>query len=687
MFVVYLFICLFGCKKEAFLKDSINEKVNTQQVILPNAENLGKPFTTTNINYRIDPLNPNNASLFVHHANSNNGYELVMIDNGKTNGQTPLKAFRFITVNLDNNTYKTVVIKDKNTGMEIINSVGRIVRYVFGSNKKLYIATEGSFGGGGHIIEYDCYTQTAIDLGKPFKNSNRYLDIYSLNVATDGTLCGGSFGGSGDVMTFRYNYDFKFDVDVVTLDNSSRYVAYISGDEKYTYASCGENNWNLYAIDKITKQKKVLLQRNGTDNRIELMTRMDAAYAKLIDTHYLLQNNIIQSLGAYNRPETEQLVYSICQSANTSLPQVNFNNTNKTLTYTLPNGKTASLIINSAETDSYPTGAALWANNQLFVASASHSLLSSYNNGWQVLGTTGIDINSITTNPNGTSILIGGYPKGKLLAYNYTQSWTLNLTNNNDPFIGNKVLTNPQPMAMLQDADNAGNHGPIALTQMVTTKTGFVVAAGDNDRITSTSGRQLAISSYKAGIVLNSDFAGLSNYQFSSMCLSNDSMVVYISAYAINGGSAVIFVYNPSNNNIVKSIVFKGVNAGKIISLNATTIAGCYDDVLYLFDLVTGNIIWQQSLGGGQRIYGIVKASNNSVCINHLYLQATHFKVATFSFNTTTNITATNKFIAEFDDADFDETTKPTNLLLTSNSDLYITGLKALYRIKAVNSL
>ena len=685
MLVAYLILILLGCKKEVFLNDAINQTNSTLQVqSAPSVENLGKPFVTTNINYKIDPLNPNNASLFVYHANSKNGYELVMIDNGKTDGQTPLKAFRFITVNLDDNTFKTVVIKDKNTGAEITNSVGRIVRYVFGSNKKLYIATEGSFGGGGHIIEYDYFTQTALDLGKPFKNGNRYLDIYSLNVATDGTLCGGSFGGSGDVMTFRYNYDLKFDVDVATLDNTSRYVSYISGDEKYTYASCGENDWKLYAINRITKQKKVLLQVNGSDNRIELMTRTDAAYAKLINTHYLLQNNIIKSLGAYNRPQTEQMVYSIYQGGNISLPKVNFSSYNKTLTYTLPNGKTASLVINTAETDSYPTGASLWSNNQLFVASGNHSLFGSYNNGWQILGTTGIDISSITTGQNGSSILIGGYPKGKLLAYKYTQPWTLNLTDNIDPFVSNTTMTNPQAMGMLQDADITGNHGPITLTQMVTTKTGFVVAAGDNDRITSTSGRQLAISSYKAGVIANSGFAGLSNYQFASMCLSNDSTLVYIAAYAINGGSAMIFVYNPANNSIIKNIVFKGTNAGKIISLNANTIAGCYDDVSYLLDVATGAIIWQQTLGAGQRIYGIVKASNSSFLISHLYLQATHFKVAKINFNISTTITSSNTFIAEFDDADFDESTKPTNLLVAPNSDLYITGLRAAYRIKGL---
>lgn len=688
MFFLYLLFSLLGCQKDIILKDSICQNAIASTIAAPVVENLGKPFVSTNINYQIDPLNPNNAPLFVYHANSNNGYELVMIDNGKTVGKTPLNAFRFITVNLDDNSYKVIAIKDKMNGTVITNAVGRIVRYVFGKNKKLYIATEGSFGGGGHIIEYDYYTQTATDLGKPFKKNSRYLDIYSLNVTTDGTLCGGSFGGSGDVMTFRYNYDNKFDVDTVALDNTSRYVAYISGDDKYTYASCGENNWNLYAIDKITKQKKVLLQRSGADSRIELMTRTDAAYATLINTHYLLNDNSIKSLGAYNRPQTDQLVYSIYQPLNMVLPKINWVDYNKTLSYTLPNGQSNNLVINDAVTDNFPTGSAIWVNNQLFMASANQSLLSKYDGKWNVLGTTGINISSIATTANSNNIFIGGYPKGKLLSYNYSQPWSLNLAGNNDPFVGNKTSTNPQPIAMLQDADNSGNHGPINITQMVVTKTGFVVAAGDDDRITNTSGRQLAISSYKAGSVANSGFQGLGNYQFTSMCLNNDSTLAYVSAYPIAGGNATIFVYDPATNAIIKNIVFQGSNAGKIISLNATTIVGCHDDVIYLLDVATGNILWQQNLGSGQRIFGLVKANNTSFIIDYLYLQATHFKVVKYSVATATTVGVSNTTIAEFTDEDFDESTKPTGLVLTPSngniSDLYIIGLRAAYLIKGI---
>ncbi|MBC7722901.1 MAG: PQQ-binding-like beta-propeller repeat protein, partial [Pedobacter sp.] len=160
--------------------------------------------------------------------------------------------------------------------------------------------------------------------------------------------------------------------------------------------------------------------------------------------------------------------------------------------------------------------------------------------------------------------------------------------------------------------------------------------------------------------------------------------------YPIAGGNATIFVYNPATNAIIKNITFQGSNAGKIISLNASKIVGCYDDVVYMLDVATGSIIWQQSLGGGQRIFGLVKANTTTFIIDHLYLQATHFKVRKYNLTTATTVTVNNTNIAEFDDADFDESTKPTGLVVTSSNgnfyDLYITGLKAAYRIKSLGN-
>ncbi len=687
MLVVLLATVLISCKKDAVLTDSIKTKIAQSlaaTAATAGVQNIGKPFTSTNVLTKLDPLNPNHSPLITFNSNSNTGYNFVMIDNGKTDGQTPLHAFRLIAVNLNNNTYNTVKIKNT-AGAEVTNSVGRVVRYVFGSNKKLYVATEGSFGGGGHIIEYDANKQTAVDLGKPFLKSGRRLDIYSLNVGVDGSLYGGSFGGSGDVMTFRYNYNGQFDVDATALDNSSRYVSYVSGDAYYTYASCGENAWKLYAINKVTKAKKVLLQNSNPDNRIDLNTYTDAVYANLINTHYKLQNNTAKSLGASNTPQTNELRYTIYPAETIKNMTVGWNEFTRVLSYVLPTGATGSLQVYDIETDTYPTGDAAFVNNQLFIAAANRSLLARLDNSsWNVLGTTGIDINSLASANNNSDLFISGYPKGKLLTFKTAQPWTLNLTDNSDPFTSEITGTNPSATTMLQTTDGAGNNGPMVVSKMVVTKAGYMVAAGDDDRITSTSGRQLAISSFKNGVTKNAANSALAQYQFSGMCLSADSNLAYISAVSISGSQGRIFVYNPATNSIVNSFAFPNKSAGKIITADSKTIAGFYDEVVYLFDVTTGTIINKQILGGGQRVYGMAKDITGTIYFTHLYLQATHFKIQKMNFTRTgSTVNTTLATVTEFSDTDNDEETKPTGLTFAPNSNsFYITGLRSIYRLQ-----
>ncbi|MBS1592237.1 MAG: hypothetical protein JST07_09050, partial [Bacteroidetes bacterium] len=172
----------------------------------PTIESLGSPFKSSNVMLNINPANPNFAALVTFHPNTTTGYELIMIDNGVSTNSTPLQAFRFVSVNLDNGNYKFISIQNPTNNTVVTNSVGRIVRYVFGNDKNLYVVTEGSYNGGGHVIQYNPNTQQAFDLGKPFYLNGKYLDIYSINVGSDGMLYGGSFGGEGEVMTFRYNY-------------------------------------------------------------------------------------------------------------------------------------------------------------------------------------------------------------------------------------------------------------------------------------------------------------------------------------------------------------------------------------------------------------------------------------------------------------------------------------------------
>lgn len=688
------FLALFtSCAKRVDFKPVLTKELYAaaDSGISPVIENLGAPFRTTNVAWKINPLNPNNQVLFTYHPNSNSGYEVVMIDNGISNSNTPVNAFRFVSVNIDNRSYKIIKIVNAATGAEVTNSVGRVVRYVFGKNKKLYVATEGSYGGGGHIIEYDPNTQTAWDLGKPFYLHGKYLDIYSLNTGSDGTLYGGSFGGSGEVMTFRYNYSGQIDVDKTTLDNESRYVSYISGDADYTYASCGENNWYLYAIEKATGHKKLLLSNNGSAYRIEMNTYTDAPYAKLVNTHYQLKDGNIISLGANNRPPSDILAYTIYPLSITSSFNVRWSSFDKKLYYTVAGNENQVQIYDIVD-DTHRSGAAVWVNNKLFTGSANFPLLGSYDdqNKWKVSGNTGVDVYSMAAAGNtADKIYVGAYPKGSLLEYNTQQPWNLDGENFNSYSFQQLQNTNPKLLAREQNTDAAGNNGPMYLSGVAVTSNNFIVSAGDNDRITSSSGRELAISTVKNSQVTNLSLPEFSQYRFSGMCMKSDSNTVIIAASSIGGAPGKIYTYNPSANTLINSKNFPTSNPGQIVLYDKNTIAGTYDDVVYLWDINSGRIVWQQTLGGGQRIYAISKTPDNGICVIHLYLQAVHFKILKFNFTITgSTYTATSTSLGEITDADNDESSKPQTLTFGISAgqsnlyDLYITGLKSIYRIK-----
>ncbi len=659
----------------------------SNNISVTTAENLGTAFKGTNVSWKNNPAN-NTTAIVNYHPNSNNGYEVLLVDNGLLNTNTPINAFRFISVNINDKNYKVVTIKTA-SGSEIIKSVGRIVRFVYGSNKKLYVATEGSIDGGGHIIEYDPNTQTALDLGKPFYINGSYLDIYSLSVGTDGALYIGSFGGSGNVMTSRYNYNGVFETDNTTLDNVSRYVDYISGDETYTYASCGENNWMLYAINRSTKEKKVIL--SNSSSRISINTFTDAPYASLINTNYQLKNGTATALGFPYVPTTNELAYSPYSIETVSSLNINYNMYQKTLSYTLIGNANNSITISDIQDDTYPTGESIWFNNQLYLSTILHPLIGIYNDNTKdvTLGNIGIDVYSLAANTNTNKIEIGGYPKGDLFEYNVQQPWTLdgaNLGNYSTNSLKNQ--TNPKLLAMLQDADVAGINGTMYVSKIAVTKNNLIVAAGNNDRITTSSDRVLAISTINGNNYSNLILPEFSQYQFSSMCLAPDSNNVIISAVA-NSGQGKIYKYNPSSNSITQSFTFPVNNPGQIVAFDNSTIAGVYNEVLYLFDLNTGTIVWTQTLSPGQRIYAITKAPDNSICIAFMYLQATHFNIMKYRFTKSGSAyTATNVSLGEFSDVDNFEPSKPQWLTFGKSYtqanayDLYVTGLKSIYRFK-----
>ena len=210
MYYAWALLLLCSCRK---VDDFANTTTpNTLQEVGGSGkiENLGHVFTGSNITWKIHPQDPNNTPLITYSPNQNSGYNMVMIDNGKSEGRTPIDAMRFVVVDLQNFTSKVIDVKSPE-GATITSSLGRVVRYVFGMDKNYYVVTEASAGGGGHLIRYNPNTQSATDLGKPFNTSSGYLDIYTLNTGTDGALYGGSFGG-GQIIIFAYQITKKISI-------------------------------------------------------------------------------------------------------------------------------------------------------------------------------------------------------------------------------------------------------------------------------------------------------------------------------------------------------------------------------------------------------------------------------------------------------------------------------------------
>lgn len=657
-------------------------------------QNLGHLFSGSYVTWKIHPLDPENTPLFTHVPNQTNGYCMLMIDNGKVDGRTPINAFHFVVV--DFQTFASKIVEIKTPSGQVVNSsVGKIVRYIFGMDKKFYVATEAAANGGGHLIQYNPDTQTATDLGQPFTAGGSPLDIYSLNTGTDGALYGGSFGGDGQVYTFRYDYN-TFQVDATPLDNTSRYVTAVSGDSRYTYAVCGKNNWFLYAIDRQTGTRKMLKSNAGNTTPISLDSRTDAPYAQSVATHYKLSGLDILPLAEYERPTTNRVEYAPYNNADAGVPKVSWIDGESKVAYMLNNGQSGYINVNGLQTDFFPSaGPAAVYNNKIYVSCDKQGMLGAYTPGgsFEKIGSTSMQINSLavpfSNSADAGKIFLGGYPKGMMMQYSPVQNWSLNLAGLNAGGAGSGFgngISNPSRQCMFQSADASGINGSMSLLAMSYTKSGYLAGAGNNDRITSSSGRELSMGSFKNGTVRNLFLPEFSEYEFQSMCLTKDSNYTIISAIPHAGNVIKLYKYDPAANQVVASwnLPLWGDNANSICAYSNDLLVGVCSEFVYLFDMTSGSIVWKQSVGNSQRIFSLAVAPDHSVYINHMYLSAMNFRIVKYSFDVSdrSNIKATANNIAVFNDADNDEKNKPSGLMFSPvSSELIITGLPSLYKV------
>jgi hypothetical protein len=619
-----------------------------------------------------------------------------MIDNGKLNGYTPVNPFKFISVNLYTKNSKIINIVSKTTGQPVVESVGRITRMCFGMNKKLYVATEGAYGGGGHIIEYDPNTEKAYDLGKPFKIGSRYLPIYSLSLGTDGALYGGSFGDDGDLLTFRYDYNGGWYVDQAPIDNELRYVINVSGDSRYTYAACGKNKWKVVAIDRTTGAKKVVLSTDVQIGNLDAYAHTDAVYCKIYQHYKMNGLGEPTALPYPHTPSTSRVLYSPYSAEDITVPEVNWDANTKKLDYRFPSGEQGVISVNGIYEDVYETTLVSCSNNNIYVAGGKPSALALYTNGKaKILGSFPFNVycqaQGLSNTADANKMYFSGYPKGNLYEYNLTQSWNLPVVPNPSPNGSAPISTNPSSVAMMQNPDGAGTNGPMTSGGVVYTKKGYVVVSGNNDRITGSASRELSIGSYKNKCVKNLYQNEFANYEFMNMCLSADSNYAFVAAYAKGGGIGKIYKYDPATNTIVDSWTVAEFNnyGGFIESYNDNFLVGAMGDMIFMYDLQKRTVIYKKALGSGQSISAITKGPNYTFYIASMFLGPNNAKIQQVKIDNTnaSNINMLFTHVAEVKNED-DGEGLPTGLAISkvnsSMGHIYVSGLKSLYRINNV---
>ncbi len=715
----------------------------------PEIPSIGTPFLVSTLQLNLNSLARDGHKTFItFNKNSSSGYSLVMIENGELMGANPRHAFKFISVNLDlteANPYKVINITD-DSGDPIDYPVGRVSKCVMGGNHKLYVATEGSLEadekGGGHLIEYDPFTQTAKDLGRPFfkpeipaapgipAKPSKYLDIYSLNVGTDGNIYGGSFGNGNEFKIFYYEVGYGSNPGTIhisslftTLENNS-FIHSITGDATHIYVTCGQIHWQLLAFEKSAigaiddDPPFVYVSGAGPNDRLEVIPQKNISETEPgaifvvkstlgdggTDTYYQLTAGEIAEFATSPAPEANS--YSRYNEADRASFNPIWDEKTRILQFTSYDSETWLNLSADSDNDGQPdvildkipTGEATLLQNRLFMGSFNRPYFTEYTpsftSKWNTRRTNKVDMTSIT-NGTGNTIYMGSYPEGYLLSYDISST----LWNMNDNSVVDKPIgENPRVLKNLKEPISSVP-GPIKVDQLLRTSSGIVVAGGNVDKIV---GKKMAISTYDATTNTNTNkvFPG---DEFLNMSLDYSGSNVIISAKDIScegcDNDKLIF-YNVSTHTVTNTIYRPSeIEAwGKIIMIADGIIFGYYKDMYYLYNMWLNEITavdYIKSESGvlaGMNILAAkrIGATDDLLIVNRI--GATSYQVRYLNHrpdhdNPSSHRTGISwdRVIGLLNDLDDDETTTPSFITTQFNSNgslnIYISGLKKVYNI------
>jgi hypothetical protein len=125
----------------------------------------------------------------------------------------------------------------------------------------------------GHIYYYEPAEETVKPLGRVADDIAELRIFYKLIVGPDGMVYGSSQSTNGVAMLLRLNpdtLDFQVvkDVGLAGRRTGLTYGYYLVADPPWAYVAVGQGNWELFAVNFDTGEKRCLAERTGDRSRI-----------------------------------------------------------------------------------------------------------------------------------------------------------------------------------------------------------------------------------------------------------------------------------------------------------------------------------------------------------------------------------------------------------------------------------
>ena len=615
---------------------------------------FGKPFKVGNI--------VNLSNYVVPSSKYANDFTAILIDKGKLNPNNnvlPLNCFKVLFVDLLNKKIQKVEVKDR-SGNVITESIGDPFTWTFGLDGNIYMGTQA----GGHLVCIDYKNRTVTDLGKPI-NFDGIPNLTTLSLGSDFNLYGiiNKYNGSNQgPYSFKYNYNFSFTTtDSLPIDSERIRAKQIGADDKYIYVRCENADYALYAINKITKEKKriTLNYNNSLLNPVTAFEienyASDYVYARIsvaagIAHYWKLYNGEVLD----NEPPNKTLrirvdcIWNNILNMNTANITTMWNTENSKLHYSI--GTTTDFVDLSSNIEMFERPTALITNyfnaaknrNELFIHGAKYSIAASMNyqnnNEITILGAnSSISAYAAIADFDSSKVLIGGYSNGLIQSYNSLNSWNI-FTNIQSPAT-TAANANPLIKYQVQNPLNSINNVPGVIAATIIKKINnlkLYVAGGSRGRNNPPYYQEeigFSIINATTNQIKNIYIPEFLDYHFSSLDIDQtNNKIIIIGVKKENPGMNTVrlFIFNANgelqgnsqalayNNNLL-------IGDMKIEVCNKTVYATCDNKLYRINDYNNANATMDlmYNLAG----YGAFKALklftlNNKVYVAFNYIDA-----------------------------------------------------------------